>query len=472
MPPLDSSQPWCRSTDRSPSDSARWLLLAGLLLALSGCGLPQGNPRSQLSGTAEQGATPVDVAIATPGELQQLREYTGTTQPIQEVSLRSQVEGQLLRLDVNVGDRVEAGQTVAQVHAAILEAAVVQAQAELTSRQAEVSRLETQVSDARTQVEEARLRLQQAERDADRLGHLASQGAIARQQAEQARTNANAAAQVLRSAEEQVASQQKEVTAAESRITAQQAVIAQAEERRSFTEVKAPIAGFVLAKTSEAGNLVQPGTEILKIGDFSRSKVVVQVSELELTNLRVGQSVQVRLDAVPNQRFTGTIARITPAANPTSRLLPIEIVVPNPTGQNGSGLLARVTFESDARRNIVVPVSALQGDRTRGRGASLPGANFADRASGETASSPGAKAAGRSRGSSAPANWKTSGTLFVVSGSGEQATVAARSVTLGAQLDGRVEILAGLRPGERFISRSGRPLQDGDAVRLSILSEK
>lgn len=471
MTPSDSSLSWCRSTARS-ADSARWLLLASLLLALSGCGVSQGNARSQLTGAAEQGPTPVDVAIAASGDLQQSREHTGTTQAIQEVSLRSQVEGQLLRLDVNVGDRVEAGQTVAQVDAAILESAVVEAQAEFASRQAEVSRLETQVSDARTQVEEARLRLQQAERDADRLGQLARQGAIARQQAEQARTNAQAAAQVLQSAEEQVTSRQKEVTAAESRIAAQQAVIAQAEERRSFSQVKAPIAGFVLAKTSEAGNLVQPGAEILKIGDFSRAKVLVQVSELELPNLRVGQSVQVRLDAVPNQRFTGTIARITPAANPTSRLVPVEIVVPNPTGQNSSGLLARVTFESDARRNVVVPVSALQGDRSRGRGGGSAGAGAADRPSGGPAGSPAAKATRRSRGGAEPAARKTNGTLFVVSVSGEQATVTARSVTLGEQADGRVEILAGLRSGERFVTRSGKPLQDGDAVRLSILSEK
>jgi HlyD family secretion protein len=43
---------------------------------------------------------------------------------------------------------------------------------------------------------------------------------------------------------------------------------------------------------------------------------------------------------------------------------------------------------------------------------------------------------------------------------------------LGEQIDGKVQILSGLSPGERFVSRSGRPLKDGDAVRLSILSEK
>jgi membrane-associated protease RseP (regulator of RpoE activity) len=67
---------------------------------------------------------------------------------------------------------------------------------------------------------------------------------------------------------------------------------------------------------------------------------------------------------------------------------------------------------------------------------------------------------------------QTKGTLFVVAGEGEQAKVAARSVTLGEQLDGKVQILAGLKPGDRFVAHTSKPLKDGDSVRLSILSAK
>jgi multidrug efflux pump subunit AcrA (membrane-fusion protein) len=409
----------------------------------------------------------VDVATAQLGQLQQPREYTGTTQPIQEVSLRSQVEGQLVSLSVNVGDQVEQGQTLAQVNSTLLEAGVVEAQAELASRQAEVARLQSQVSDARTQVEQARLRLRQAERDATRFTQLAEAGAGTRQQAEQARTDAQAAAQVVRSAEEQVASRLKEVAAAESRVTAQQAVIAQAQERLGFTTLQAPITGYVLAKTSEAGNLVQPGGEIVKLGDFSRIKVVVQVSDRDVANIRQGQTAQVRLDAVPNQVFTGTVERITPAANPTSRLAPVEIVIPNPGGQNGSGSLARVTFAGGARPTVIVPQSALQSDRGAGNRGPAQG----------NASSPGTPGATNSQGRSsrpptgAAKPQQTRGTLFVVEGQGEQATVAARSVALGDRADGRVEVRSGLRPGERYVVRAGRPLKDGDSVRLSVLSQ-
>jgi HlyD family secretion protein len=427
-------------------------LLLALSVALSSCGfLPKENAdaqsgRPKSSSGAGSGPTAVDVAIAATAPIQAPREYTGTTQPQQEVVIRAQAEGQLRELNVDVGAQVVKGQTLAQIDAALLDATVKESEAELASRRSEVSQLETQISEAKTVVEQSRLQLQQAESNADRYDQLAASGAIPKQQAEQFRTAAKTAAQVLQAAQAKVRSQEQGVVAANARILAQNAVLTQQNQRRSYARLTAPVDGVVLTRSTELGNLVQVGGELLRLGDFSQVKVTVQLSELDLATVRLGTSAKVRLDAFPKEQFTGEVTQISPAANPTSRLVPIEVTIPNATGRVGSGLLARVSFVQANRDRVLVPISALQEDRSK-------------------------SSAAAAKTPKAPKAPRTKGTLFVVTDQNGTARVAARSVDLGQEMDGKVQILAGLNPGDRFVARMGKPLKDGDEVRLSILSQ-
>jgi HlyD family secretion protein len=107
--------------------------------------------------------------------------------------------------------------------------------------------------------------------------------------------------------------------------------------------------------------LLRAGDEVVRIGDFSEVKVIVQVSELELSQIKVGQPVTVRLDAYGDRSISGKINRISPAADPTSRLVPVEITIANnPAQPIGSGLLARVSFADTASQKVVLPLSALE----------------------------------------------------------------------------------------------------------------
>ncbi|MEA5623606.1 efflux RND transporter periplasmic adaptor subunit [Nostoc sp. UHCC 0251] len=426
------------------STSVRSLLIPCLVsigLLTASCGsLPKesaGAQSQQPGGREPGGATPVDVAIARTDLLQKSPEYTGNTTPFRIVSLRSQVEARLLALNLDVGDTVKQGQNVGRLDDAILSTELKQAEAELAALKSEVARATNQVSNARADVERARLQVVQAQADSKRQQDLFQAGAIAEQTAQQARTQAQTAAQALRAAQEQVRTEQQAVAAAQGRVLAQQALVAQTKERRSYARLTSPITGIVTEKVTEPGNLLQAGSEVLKIGDFNRVKVVVQVSELELAQIQVGQSVQVRLDAFPNETLTGRVTRISPAADATARLIPVEVVIPNTQSKIGSGLLARVNFENQTQQRVVVPQTAIQ------------------------------KQAGGAEGEQE----NRSGTLFVVKETEGKTKVASRAVNLGKRADGKVEILSGLQPGERYVVRSGQPLKDGGAVRLSILSE-
>lgn len=426
---------------------------------LTGCALlPKTEAEAQPTppgGGRGDSKTPVNVAIARTEILQEITEYTGTTQPVREVSLRSQVEGRLLNLQVDVGDLIRKGQILARLDDSLLVASVSQAEAELGVLQSEVARAQTQVQNARARAEQARAELQQAQVDAARRETLGRQGAISRQEAELAQTAARTAEQSLQAATAQIATEQQAVAAAQGRVKAQRSSVAQAKERQSYTLLAAPINGVVLQKVSEPGNLIQPGGEVLKLGDFSQVKVIVSVRDSERAKIRVGQPVEVKLDAFSNESFSGRVSRLPPVGDTIK--LPVEITIPNSNGQIGSEMLARVSFQSKTVPRVIVPQSALQeqaepgrtGARERGRG----------------------EAKGNAQSSSQTPKSAES-TVFVVTGEGDQATVKARRVQVGDRINNQVEILSGLQPGERFVAQSGKPLKDGESVRLSVLSEK
>jgi multidrug efflux pump subunit AcrA (membrane-fusion protein) len=410
---------------------------------------------------AGEGGTAVDVAIAKTEVLQEPFKTTGTTQPARQVSLRAQVEGRLLSLQVDLGDPVKKGQILARLDDSLLATSVTQGKAELAALQSEVSRAQTHVKSAQAEAEQARAELQQAQVDAKRLLSLSSAGAITKQQAELAQTAAATAQQRLNSVIAQIATEQQAVAAAKGRVEAQRATIAQAQERQSYALLASPITGVVVGKVSEPGNLVQPGGEILRLGDFSSVKVEVLVSDLELSKVQVGQSVQVSLDAFANEVVTGKVTRISPAANRGALQGSVEITIPNSNGRIGSGLFARINFEPNTAPRIVVPQSALfgAGERARRGGSSVPALEQASNAKTNATLSK-------------EENPQFTGpTVFVVTGEGDQAKVQARRVQVGARANDKVEILSGLKPGERFVTASTKPLKDGERVRLSILSK-
>ena len=230
--------------------------------------------------------------------------------------------------------------------------------------------------------------------------------------------------------------------------------------------------------------MVQPGGEILKLGDFSQVKVMIFVSDKDLSAIRLGQSAQVTLDAFKNEPLSGRVTRITPAADPIARQLPVEITIPNSNGQIGSGLRAEVSFEQTIAPRVIVPETALQeeegeqgspGARQQGsRGTQEQGNNPKSRAllklGGDFPAEPNGYA---SLTRPNIQNSKSSeGTVFILTGQGADARVQARRVQLGDRANGKVEIISGLKPGERFVAKSSKPLKNGAPVRLSVLSEQ
>ncbi|MEM1255386.1 MAG: efflux RND transporter periplasmic adaptor subunit [Cyanobacteria bacterium P01_H01_bin.21] len=401
------------------------------LVAVSGCGFLSPSSAQPESGQRSQSDGPIAVQTATAetGSVGGLLTYTGTTRPNQQVTLRSQADGTVINLSVDVGDAIAQEDLLAQLDGNLQTANLNEARAELSARRAETAQAQVSISDARSAVVQAQATLAQAQVDAARLRNLANQGAISQQEAEAAELAVTNAQQAVLSAQAQVDAQQQAAAAAANQVDAQQAVLAQTQQQLSYAELRSPLTGVVLSRQVDIGDFVESGDTVLELGDLSRVEVTVEVSELDIGRLSVGQSTQVMLDAFPDRgAIAGQIERIAPVADATSRLVPVQVSIPNPDGQIGSGLLARVQFSPGAQTRVVVPTSAL----TIG---------------------------------------ENSDTVFVVEGKGEQAKAVARPVKTGVQDQDQVEILSGLTPGESFVAYSDQPLTPGQAIRLSILSE-
>ncbi|MEM7795775.1 MAG: efflux RND transporter periplasmic adaptor subunit [Cyanobacteria bacterium P01_C01_bin.118] len=410
--------------------SVRLIAGLGLVLLMPSCGFFAPSEAQPSRSADSDQPIAVETARAQVGMLTEIVEYSGTTRPQQQVALRSQTPGQVVAVTVDVGDRVQPGQLLAQIDGGLLTARANEAEAELSVRRSEVAEDEVAIADAQAAAIQAKATRDQAKIDADRLRKLADQGAISQQAAEAAELALINAEQAVKSTQAQVQARQQVIAAAASRVNAQQAVVEEAQEQLAWVNLRAQLPATVLTRLVDPGDYVQTGASLLELGDLSTLKVAVQVSELDIGQLTVGQPAQIRLDAFPDlETISGRITRISPVADATSRLMTVEVTMDNPSDRVGSGLLARVRFTSSQAERIIVPTSSLE-------------------------------------------NGTEDRTIFVVKQDSEQTTVAARSVTVGESRKGRVEILSGLEASETFVVQSDRPLEDGQPVRLSILSEE
>ena len=419
------------------SEKSRYLhsLLFILIYALGGCNLSSGisssaSPDQKItqSATEKSQLTTVDVTIAQVGNLSNTREYVGTTEPIRETLLRSQVEGKLLELTVEVGERVTKGQIIGRLDSSLLTAAVNREKAELASLESELASARIRVKNAELALEEALLRLAQAKSDAQRYSELAEKGLISSQEAESFQTTAEVAEKTVLVAQETINIAKQAVTASIGQVASQKEAIAEAAQRQAYSQLIAPATGIVTTKINEPGNLIREGEEIIEIGDFSQVKVVVPLSELDLGQISLDKSVSLTFDAFGDRIFTGKISRIAPAADSSTRQIPIEITVANPENQIKGGLLARVTLAANAAAQVIIPESAIVEDRY----------------------------------------------IFVLTQedlAAKQGVVSKRKIGISDRLEGKVAITTGLKPQEKFVLRTAKALTDGETVSLSILSE-
>jgi RND family efflux transporter MFP subunit len=318
-------------------------------LGFSGCRDSKGN-----SDAAASNIPAARVAAAQRGDISRVLTLAGQFQPYQVVDVHPKVSGYMARINVDIGDVVHQGQTLAVLQVPELKAqlqsanfAMEQSKEEITRAQHEIDRAEATYSALHAQSE--RLKEAAATRP----------GLIAQQELD------NALAQDL-SAEAQVDSAKAAMAAAKQHMGAATADEQSVEALENYTNVTAPIAGVVIWRYADTGALIQGGTNsndqalpIVRMSQSSLLRLRVPVPEDDVRYVHAGDQLQVRVDAI-NRSFTGKIVRFTRNVNFETRTMETEIDVENKDLSIAPGMYANTLLELDEHKNIVtIPMEAL-----------------------------------------------------------------------------------------------------------------
>lgn len=285
-------------------------------------------------------------AVVTTTPSQQYVELTASGYVVAQrrAAVASKATGRLVELMVREGSRVKKDQVIARLDASDVQAAIAAAEAGV--RQAEAGLRQAQVENANAQADLARSK------------GLQAQGFISPQAVDAAQTRANAA--------------QASVAAARASVSAAQAQRKVQQVNQDFTEIRAPFDGVVLVKNANVGDIITPfsnaaGSQgaVLTMADMSTLEVEADVSESSLAKVRIGQPVEIVLDALPDVRFKGTVGGIVPTVDRAKATVMTKIrfdqldprVLPEMSAK--ASFLSRPVTDADQRPVLAVNPQAV-----------------------------------------------------------------------------------------------------------------
>ncbi len=200
---------------------------------------------------------------------------------------------------------------------------------------------------------------------------------------------------------------------------AQKAQVGLAQLDLKYTRIKAPISGYVSERLVRAGNLVELHQPVYRITSYEPLLAVLHVPEREVGVLRKGLEVSVRLDALPGHSFSGAVTRISPVIDPATGTFRVTAEIRDPDQRVKPGLFGRVDILYDLKSNVdVIPRSAVITEDEVSH-------------------------------------------VFVVEANGN---ASRRTVSLGYERDGVVEVIDGLSSGETVVTAGKGSLNDGSRV--------
>jgi RND family efflux transporter MFP subunit len=357
---------------------------------------------------------PVQVEEVRQETVRRAVEVVGTLAAVDQVTVSSETEGKVSRILADLGDRVTAGQALIQLDNEKQQYNFDQQKAALARALAQYGATDPQHLpdiEKTPDVQKASADLQQAKQSYERANELFKRTLVPRQTLDDAET----ALQSKKASYDASLQTAKNLRAS---IQASEATMKLADRQFRDTQIRAPFDGYIEKRLVNLGELVKAQMPVIAVVRVDPLKVIAEIPEKMAPWIKDGQPVELHVDAYPQRKFEGKVSRISPAVNTATRAFPFEALVPNRDAVLKPGTFARVHIESGREDQVLtLPYSALQYRYGVNR-------------------------------------------VFVV----DNDKLSVRELKVGDRLDERIEILAGVKPGDRVAVTDVEKLVDGAKV--------
>lgn len=375
----------------------------GMMLVTAGC-------KDEIRpGTVESGPPTVVKAAVDFVEMKvhpQFYDAPGTVSARMSATLSAKVMGEIRKLRVREGDRVTAGDVLVEIDDSRLSAGLRQAEAALAEAVQAVRASEASLSAARASAE-------LAEKTYRRYETLFASDSVSLQEFDEVMSRKDQAMGALSQAESMHG-------ASKNRVSQAQAARAQAKTAFDDATVIAPYDAIVTGRMVDEGDLAAPGTPLVRLETTGTAEVHMALPESDIGHVRVNDLLEVVIPSIGDAAFGGTVKTVNASADPATRSFLVKIGLPEGAGVQ-AGMFARVRVPVGHARMILVPEGAVV------HHGQLSGVYIVD----------------------------------------EGGIARFRLIRPGRTVDGEVEVLAGLKSGDRYVEHPDASIVDGVKVEAS-----
>jgi RND family efflux transporter MFP subunit len=301
----------------------------------------------------------VPVAKAERADLHSDLVLTAEFEPYQQVDVMAKVSGYVRSINVDIGDRVGAGQLLA-----VLE--IPEMEDDLTRSAAAIDQADAEIATASDELRRAEAVRDLAHLSYSRIAEVLKKepGLVPQQQVDEAKSRDLIA-------EAQVSAAKSGLQTAKERARVARADRGRVQTLRKYATISAPFAGVVTKRYANYGAMIQAGTAsqsqampVIQLSQNNLLRLILPVPESGVSRVHVGESVDVRVASL-GRAFPGKVIRFAENIQPSTRTMDTEVDVPNPTLTLIPGMYAEVNLRVEDRHNVLsVPLDAI--DRGNG----------------------------------------------------------------------------------------------------------